>query len=125
MALGLGRPDGDTLLFGELNGSPWRPDQLSWLWRSACKSLRLPMVSFHTLRHAHASALIAAKLDIVQISRRLGHQDPTVTLRTYAHLFQARRPRGGSGHRGGNDANKERTKTHVIRTFRGQSGANS
>ena len=87
MALGLGRPDGDTLLFGEVDGSPRRPDQLSWLWRSACKSRKLPMVSFHALRHTHASALIAARVDVVAISRRLGHANPNVTLNTYAHLF--------------------------------------
>lgn len=88
MALGLGKPDGDTLLFGELDGSPRRPDQLSWLWRSACKSLKLPQVSFHALRHTHASALIAAGLDVVLISRRLGHGSPHVTLRVYGHLFK-------------------------------------
>ena len=59
MALGLGKPVGDTLLFAEADGSPRRSDQLSWLWRSACKSLKLPQVSLHALRHTHASALIA------------------------------------------------------------------
>ena len=88
MALGLGKPDGDTLLFAEVVGSCWRPDQLSWLWRSACKSLTLARVSFHALRHTHASALIAAGLDVVQISRRLGHGSPHVTLRLYGHLFK-------------------------------------
>jgi len=44
MALGLGKPDADTLLFGEVDGLPRTPNQLSWLWRSACKSLKLPMV---------------------------------------------------------------------------------
>jgi integrase len=62
--------------------------QLSWLWRSACKSLGLPRVSFHALRHTHASALIAAGLDVVVISRRLGHGSPNVTLKVYAHLFK-------------------------------------
>lgn len=88
MALGLGKPDADTLLFGELDGSPRRPDQLSWLWRSACKSLGLPRVSFHALRHTHASALIASGLDVALISRRLGHGSPNVTLRIYGHLFK-------------------------------------
>jgi integrase len=88
MALGLGKPDADALLFGEVGGSPRRPDQLSWLWRSACKSLKLPMVSFHALRHTHASALIAAGLDVVVISRRLGHGSAHVTLRVYGHLFK-------------------------------------
>ena len=36
----------------------------------------------------HASALIAAGLDVVVISRRLGHGSPHVTLRVYGHLFK-------------------------------------
>jgi len=45
-------------------------------------------VSFHALRHTHASALIAAGLDVLTISRRLGHAKPTTTLNTYGHLFK-------------------------------------
>jgi integrase len=71
LALGLGKPNNDTLLFGGLDGSPMRPNQLSWLWLSACKALKLHKVSFHVLRHTHASALIAAGLDVVAVSRRL------------------------------------------------------
>ena len=44
-------------------------------------------VMFHALRHTHVSALIAAGVDVVKMSRRLGHADPTPTLRTYAHQF--------------------------------------
>jgi integrase len=40
------------------------------------------------LRHTHASALIAAGLDVVKVSKRLGHSNPVVTLRIYAHLFK-------------------------------------
>ena len=43
---------------------------------------------FHALRHTHVSALIAAGVDVVQISRRIGHSSPTVTLNTYTHLFK-------------------------------------
>ena len=35
---------------------------------------------FHALRHSHASALIAAGIDIVTVSRRLGHGSPAITL---------------------------------------------
>jgi integrase len=48
----------------------------------------IPPVTFHALRHTHASAFFAAGLDVVTISRRLGHANPTVTLNTYAHLFR-------------------------------------
>jgi integrase len=42
---------------------------------------------FHALRHSHASALIAAGVDIVTVSRRLGHASPAITLNVYAHKF--------------------------------------
>lgn len=88
LALGLGKPSGDTLVFGRFDGSPMSPRQLSKAWRQVGKSLGLPLVDFHALRHTHASALIAAGLDVVMISRRLGHANPTVTLNIYGHLFR-------------------------------------
>ena len=87
MALGLGKPDPDALIFSNSHGSPLSPDNLSRDCRRACRSLGLPMVMFHALRHTHASALIDKGLDVVQISRRLGHGSPVITLRTYGHLF--------------------------------------
>ena len=51
-------------------------------------SIGLPEVTFHALRHTHASQLIDAGVDIVTISRRLGHAKPDITLRIYAHLFR-------------------------------------
>jgi integrase len=53
-------------------------------------ALGLPLVMFHALRHTHASALIAAGIDIVKISRRLGHGSPAITLSVYSHLFETR-----------------------------------
>ena len=43
---------------------------------------------FHALRHTHASAPMASGLDVVTISRRLGHSSPVVILTVYAHLFE-------------------------------------
>jgi integrase len=45
---------------------------------------------FHALRHTHVSALIAAGLDILTISQRIGHASPAITLAVYAHLFAAK-----------------------------------
>jgi integrase len=87
LGLGLGKPEPETLIFSNPDGSPLSPDNLSRDWRRACRLLGLPMVMFHALRHTHASALIAKGLDVVQISRRLGHGSPVITLRTYGHLF--------------------------------------
>lgn len=43
--------------------------------------------SFHNLRDTFASHLIAAGEDVVQVSAQLGHADPSITLRVYAHEF--------------------------------------
>ena len=44
-------------------------------------------VTLHSLRHTHASHLIASGLDVLTISCRLGHGSPTITLAVYGHLF--------------------------------------
>jgi integrase len=37
---------------------------------------KLPPVSFHGLRHSHVSALINSNVDVVTISKRIGHSNP-------------------------------------------------
>ncbi len=88
IALGLGRPGPDALVFSDINGSPMPPNNLSRDWRRLVKRARLPDVPFHGLRHSHVSALIASKVDLLTISRRIGHASPVVTLRIYAHMFE-------------------------------------
>ncbi len=88
LALGLGRPAPDDLVFAKEDGSPLSPDKLSQQWRRTADTLGLPPVTFHAFRHTHASALIAAALDILTISRRLGHGSPGITLGIYAHKFK-------------------------------------
>ncbi len=87
LALGVGRPSPDDLVFAREDGSPLSPDRLSQQWRRLANLLGLPPVTWHAFRHSHASALIAAGLDILTISRRLGHGSPAITLNIYAHLF--------------------------------------
>ena len=48
-------------------------------------------MTFHALRHTFASILIAQGRDPVFVADQLGHADPSITLRTYAHLFRAAR----------------------------------
>ncbi len=89
IALGLGRLSDDTLLFPRLDGTHQSPRAFSKDWADVAGSIGLP-VTFHALRHTHASHLIDAGIDVVKISRRLGHASPTVTLKIYAHLFRKR-----------------------------------
>jgi integrase len=41
----------------------------------------------YSLRHSFASLLIAKGLNVVFVSRQLGHANPAITLKIYAHLF--------------------------------------
>jgi integrase len=47
----------------------------------------LSHVNFHSLRHTHVSMLIRAGVDILTISRRLGHSKAAITLDVYGHLI--------------------------------------
>jgi len=87
LRLGMGKLPTNALLFPGDSGGLRRPDGVSLLWRRAISSLGLPRVSFHALRHTHASQLIASGMDILTISRRLGHGSPAITLGVYGHLF--------------------------------------
>jgi integrase len=88
LALGLGKLPNDGLLFPKIDGTPQSPRAFSKEWAVLAAAIGLP-VTFHALRHTHASHLIDAGIDVVKISRRLGHASPTVTLKIYAHLFRA------------------------------------
>lgn len=87
LALGGGKlPDG-SLLFCDIEGEPRRPNAVTKDWERVARAAGVGFANLHTLRHTHASHLIANGLDILTISRRLGHSTPTITLATYGHLF--------------------------------------
>ena len=88
LKLGIGALPGDAPVFGDIEGSWPSPHIITLRWRAAVTRLGLPKITFHALRHSHASALIAAGLDVVSVSRRLGHASPALTLSVYAHLFE-------------------------------------
>jgi integrase len=47
----------------------------------------LPQLTFHGLRHCHASLLIASGADIAVISKLLGHASVAITADVYGHLI--------------------------------------
>jgi integrase len=86
LALGIGRSSPTDLVFTMWDGAPRKPNALTndWLRASAITGRR---INLHALRHTHASSLIAAGVDILTISRRLGHANPKITLDVYGHLY--------------------------------------
>ncbi len=87
LSLGLGKAGADALVFQKLEGLPLNPNSVSTEWRRMVKTLKLPKVSLHAWRHTHVSQLIASGMDVLTISRRIGHASPAVTLNVYGHLF--------------------------------------
>jgi integrase len=88
LQMGLQAVSSNALLFGSEYGDPPTPNAFSAAWSDFAEAIRIPEVSFHALRHTHASQLIDQGVDPVTISKRLGHAKPDITLRVYAHLFQ-------------------------------------
>jgi integrase len=82
-----GKLPADALVFPDWDGSARSPHTLTQQWRKAMKAAGLK-ITLHSLRHTHASTLIASGLDVLTISRRLGHATPVLTLSTYGHLFK-------------------------------------
>lgn len=87
LALGLGKATDEDLVFARADGSAWPPDSLSNEWARMVRLLKLPKITLHALRHTHVSQLIASGLDVVTVSRRIGHANPVITLSVYSHLF--------------------------------------
>lgn len=46
-----------------------------------------PLVTLHGLRHTCGSILLAHGVPLIVVSRHLGHADPNITARVYAHLL--------------------------------------
>jgi integrase len=88
-----GQPVTTSLLFthrlGALNSSTFN----TTAWRPARLAAGMSSGGLHQLRHFYASALLAGGVDIRALSEYLGHHDPAVTLRIYAHLMPSARGR--------------------------------
>lgn len=89
MALGAGWSEGD-LAFPGLIGAPADLDAWGKSFGRAIRDAGAPPIRFHDLRHSHASHLLAAGTDVRTVAARLGHADPGLTLRVYAHVMPGR-----------------------------------
>ena len=55
---------------------------------NAVKRSGVKRITIHQFRHSHATNLINDGVNVVAVSRRLGHSDVSMTLKVYTHLFQ-------------------------------------
>ncbi|MGA5206105.1 tyrosine-type recombinase/integrase [Streptomyces variegatus] len=62
--------------------------------RPNTKHAAAPEDGFHALRHTFASVQLDAREPVVLVSKWLGHSDPSITLKIYAHMMPEADGRG-------------------------------
>jgi integrase len=87
LALGLGKSPPDSPVLATYDGKPQSPGAITKAWARAMAAFGMPDVGLHSLRHTHVSMLISSGMDVLTISRRIGHASVKVTLDTYGHLI--------------------------------------
>lgn len=53
-----------------------------------CKQADIPVIAAHSLRHTHASLLLANGVSIASVSKRLGHSNIATTQKVYLHIIK-------------------------------------
>lgn len=55
--------------------------------KKLCEGMALPAMNLHDVRHSHCTYLLARGVNVLAVSRRLGHHSPAFTLERYGHLI--------------------------------------
>ncbi|WP_433227957.1 tyrosine-type recombinase/integrase [Actinomadura formosensis] len=90
----------DGYVFATGWGDPIHPDTVGWLMTKTVRAYNapkegprpaepLPHARVHDLRHIHATTLLLAGVPVHIVAARLGHADPAITLRVYAHVIRS------------------------------------
>ncbi len=75
-------------VFPDQKGGPLRQSNvLGRSFNPIVARAKVRRITFHGLRHSFASLLLANGIDIRTVSELLGHADPAMTLRVYAHAM--------------------------------------
>jgi hypothetical protein len=82
-----GKQPEDLVFPGIRNGQPLRVSTFRTLFSAAARTIGVPDLHPHQLRHTAASLAIASGADIKVVQQMLGHSSATMTLDTYGHLF--------------------------------------
>jgi integrase len=71
-------------------GDPIYPDTVTSLMTKLIRAHnQLPHARLHDLRHLHATTLLLSGVPVHVVAARLGHADPAITLRVYAHVIRS------------------------------------
>ncbi len=80
--------DAENLIFTSRNGTPMNPKNLlRRVLQPACRNLNLPVISWHSFRHTHATLLGEVGESLRTAQAILGHSDLKTTLNIYTHAI--------------------------------------
>ena len=75
------------LMFPNRRGGVHRRNSVMVIFRRHLEAAGLPKIRFHDLRHTAAVMMLNSGVPINVVSQVLGHRDPAMTLRRYAHVL--------------------------------------
>jgi integrase len=81
--------DSGNAIFRNAHGKVPQPCDLSRRFREACKRAGVRSLRIHDVRHAHATLMVAAGVDVKTVQRRMGHASLAMTLGLYAKMVQS------------------------------------
>lgn len=76
------------LLFTRSDGTALAPSLINRRLTRFCDRHGLPHIHPHTFRHTAASIMISCGVDVLTVSKMLGHANTTTTLDTYGHAIE-------------------------------------
>lgn len=81
-------PSENNLVFATLEGKPLHRKAASKILDASITAAEVKRLTLHKLRHTFASLLLARGVPITKVTGLLGHRDPVITLKVYAHFVQ-------------------------------------
>ena len=79
--------DPDTPIFIN-NGEKIYDSTINEILARRCREANVPEITYHGLRHTHASILLYSGVSVPSVSRRLGHSSIATTQKVYLHIIK-------------------------------------
>lgn len=77
----------DGYVFCQANGQPFEPRTYQDLFKRCVRRAGIADANFHSLRHTFATRCLEQGMDVVTVSKLLGHANPSITLDKYGHAL--------------------------------------